>query len=214
MDPKDGILTAAHSVFARHGFRQTGMAMVAQEAGLSRQSLYHHFASKEALFAALVVALHESAAAAARDAAGRGGKTVADAIAGVMLAYHESLASGLSGSPFAAELIEESGRQCGPTVSAYARRFEAEFEALIKSFVREGRLFLRTNLSARDVADMISIAAKGIKSAQGGVGDARYAGALRRIIEVICAGVEARQSQAGRAKRVQASRTNRGRVVR
>ena len=71
---------------------------------------------------------------------------------------------------------------------------------------------LRAGLSAYDVADMVSTAAKGVKSAQGGIGDARYAGALRRMIEVICAGVEAPRSQARPAKRSQAS--IRGRVVR
>ena len=53
MEPRDGILKAAQVVFARHGFRQTSMTMVAEEAGLSRQALYHHFASKEELFARL-----------------------------------------------------------------------------------------------------------------------------------------------------------------
>ena len=87
------------------------MAMVADEAHLSRQALYHHFASKEALFAALVDALQEAASRGrARRLRLKPAAKAADAIFAVMMAYHEALVARLSGSPFAAELIEESGR--------------------------------------------------------------------------------------------------------
>ena len=85
MEPRDGILRAAQIVFARHGFRQTSMAMVAEEARLTRQALYHHFESKEALFAALVDLLQEQALAAAKDAAAKGGRDAADAVAQIVI---------------------------------------------------------------------------------------------------------------------------------
>lgn len=190
MDPKQHILNAAQSVFARHGFRQTAMSMVADEAGLSRQALYHHFASKEALFAALVDALHETALAAAK-AAVRSGGTAADTIADVMTAYRQSLLSRLSGSPFMAELIEESGRQCGPAVAAFAKRFDKHLAAAIAGLVGAGRLKLKAGISPRELAEMVSIAARGVKSAYAGESEARYARALERMVAVVCAGAEA-----------------------
>jgi AcrR family transcriptional regulator len=208
MEPKDGILRAAQVVFARHGFRQTAMAMVAEEAGLSRQALYHHFDSKEALFAGLVDELHDAALDAARVAAAKDAATAAGAIAGVMLAYHKVLVSRVAGSPFAAELIEESGRQCGPAVSAFARRFEKELEGLIASLVRAGRFKLRGGVSARDVTEMVQVAAKGVKVAHAGESEARYAQALKRMIDVICAGVEA-PGGAAPVKRIQRTGTAR-----
>ena len=191
MEPRDGILKAAQVVFARHGFRQTAMAMVAEEAGLSRQALYHHFASKEALFAGLVDALHEAALDAATTAALKSAPSAPEAIAGVMLAYHKALVSRVAGSPFVAELIEESGRLCGAAVSSFGKRFEKELEGVVAAFVRDGRFKLRGGVTPRDVMEMVQVAAKGVKAAHAGESEARYAQALKRMIDVIFAGVEA-----------------------
>jgi AcrR family transcriptional regulator len=48
------VLAAALGVFGRYGFRKTSMEDVARAAGISRQGLYLHFASKAALFRAAV----------------------------------------------------------------------------------------------------------------------------------------------------------------
>lgn len=188
MESRDGILAAAQTVFARHGFRQTAMAMVAAEAGLSRQALYHHFDSKEALFAALVDQLQEAALIAAQGAAARGGLDVADVIYKIMLAHHRSFLESVASSPFAAELIEESSKQCGLAVAAHTRRFEKELEAAIVGVVRAGRFELRPGVSPRDLTEMVCVAAKGVKTAYAGDGDVRYAQKLKRMIETICAG--------------------------
>ena len=41
---------AAGNIFARSGYRRASMSQIAEKAGLTRQALYHHYASKEALF--------------------------------------------------------------------------------------------------------------------------------------------------------------------
>lgn len=207
MEPRDGILKAAQVVFARHGFRQTAMAMVAEEAGLSRQALYHHFASKEALFAGLVDALHEGALDASKAAVAKSAASAPEAIANVMLAYHKALVSRIQGSPYAAELIEESGRLCGAAVSSFGRRFEAALEGVVAAFVRDGRLKLRSGISPRDVTEMVQVAAKGVKAAHAGESEAKHAQSLKRMINVICAGVEApggvtQQHAKGTARRI------------
>lgn len=189
MEPRDGILKAAEAVFARHGFRQTAMAMVAEQAGLTRQALYHHFASKEALFAALVDALQENALASAKAAAERGGRDAAEAVYRIMLAHHKSFMASVAGSAFAAELVEEGNKRCAAAVAAHARRFEKELEAAIAAQVRAGRFALRTGVTPRDLAEMATVAAKGVKAAYAGAGELRYAQALKRMIEVVCAGV-------------------------
>ena len=48
------ILQAARGVFARRGVEGTGLAHVADAAGMGRSSLYHYFRSKEALVQALI----------------------------------------------------------------------------------------------------------------------------------------------------------------
>lgn len=189
MEPRDGILKAAEAVFARHGFRQTAMAMVAEHAGLTRQALYHHFASKEALFATLVDALQEEALASAKAAAARGGQDVAETVYRIMLAHHKSFVASVAGSPFAAELIDEGNKRCAQAVAAHARRFHQELEAAIAAQVRAGRFALRSGVSPRDLAEMATVAAKGVKAAYAAEGELRYAQALKRMIDVVCAGV-------------------------
>ena len=76
MTPRDRILEAAMTVFRRHGFRRSSIEETAEAAGLTRQALYHHFKSKEALFRAVIERVHDGAladgAAAARTRRGRG----------------------------------------------------------------------------------------------------------------------------------------------
>jgi AcrR family transcriptional regulator len=49
------ILHAARGVFARRGVEGTGLAHVADAAGMGRSSLYHYFPNKEALVRALIL---------------------------------------------------------------------------------------------------------------------------------------------------------------
>ena len=51
---RERILDAGLHLFARKGVAATGVTEIAREAGISLGLLYHYFASKEALFAALV----------------------------------------------------------------------------------------------------------------------------------------------------------------
>jgi AcrR family transcriptional regulator len=46
----------AERLFVKHGFAETTMQMIASEAGSSKETLYRHFASKQALFAELISA--------------------------------------------------------------------------------------------------------------------------------------------------------------
>lgn len=209
MEPRDGILRAAQDVFARHGFRQTSMAMIAEEADLSRQALYHHFASKEALFAALVDALHETALGEVRQAAARPSASITAALSAVCHAHHQSLMTRLAGSPFTAELIEESSRQCGPAVAVFLKRYESELEAVVTRFVRAGDFTLRSGMRARDLVQMVQIAAKGLKAIHNNGAGAGYAPALDRMIDVICSGAAAQKGATARRKTTQTGKARR-----
>ena len=52
---KEGIVKATSGKFLRYGFKKTSMDDLARAAGLSRQGLYLHFATKEALFKQMVL---------------------------------------------------------------------------------------------------------------------------------------------------------------
>ncbi|HEX7758763.1 MAG TPA: helix-turn-helix domain-containing protein [Caulobacteraceae bacterium] len=51
---RDRILEAALGLFARHGYAGTSMRRLARTVGLRESSLYNHFASKEAIYHALI----------------------------------------------------------------------------------------------------------------------------------------------------------------
>ena len=53
-DRKQRILTAAEALLARNGWRNTSLAQIAREAGVSAAGLLHHFESKEALLHAVL----------------------------------------------------------------------------------------------------------------------------------------------------------------
>src|SRR6476469_9772699 len=53
-DRRSAIIDAARTLFARNGFRGTGTSEIAEAAGCSEPIIYKHFASKQALFAAVI----------------------------------------------------------------------------------------------------------------------------------------------------------------
>src|ERR1700704_7078288 len=94
MRARTRILEAAMHVFRRHGFRRSSIEQAAEAAGLTRQALYHHFESKEALFRAVIERLHEnalSAEIAAADAAEKAGRNLAEILFAEMAARLKQL---------------------------------------------------------------------------------------------------------------------------
>ncbi len=53
------LIEVATSLFAEHGYEGTSIEAVLAAAGVSRGALYHHFAGKEALFAAVLTAISD-----------------------------------------------------------------------------------------------------------------------------------------------------------
>ncbi|GAA3293911.1 TetR/AcrR family transcriptional regulator [Streptomyces cinereospinus] len=107
MSRRDDIVAAAVDVFARHGFRQTSMDLVAQAAAVSRPALYQYFRNKHDLFTAVAARVTDqlvTAAQRARDAEG----TLADRVYGVLLVKLDT-AAGIAGTRFRQELIAQAG---------------------------------------------------------------------------------------------------------
>src|SRR5450755_708712 len=110
MRARTRILDAAMVVFRRHGFRRSSIEQAAEAAGLTRQALYHHFESKEALFRAVIERLHENALAAelaAANAADKAGGSLADILVAGVTARLRQLIGSFDGSPHIEELFSE-----------------------------------------------------------------------------------------------------------
>src|SRR3954454_8774059 len=76
------LLEAALSVFLKFGFRKTSMEEVARAAHVSRQGLYLHFPTKEALFRAVIQHAVEAGLALARARIGDDDRTIEERLIG------------------------------------------------------------------------------------------------------------------------------------
>ena len=52
-DTRDALIAAARPLFASPGFADVSMETIVRDAGVTRGALYHHFADKTELFAAV-----------------------------------------------------------------------------------------------------------------------------------------------------------------
>lgn len=64
---RESVLVAATGLFLEHGYDRTSLAQIAQQAGVSRATLFKQFPTKAALFEAAVLAAGSSAAPAPLD---------------------------------------------------------------------------------------------------------------------------------------------------
>lgn len=55
---QQAVLEAAYSLFLENGFSATSMRQIAERAGLALGGIYNHFASKDEIFQALIIAKH------------------------------------------------------------------------------------------------------------------------------------------------------------
>ncbi len=79
---RGALLSAARSLFAAKGFAETGTPEIVVAAGVTRGALYHHFADKTDLFAAVVRAEMMAVSAAVRDAGVASGDPLEDLVLG------------------------------------------------------------------------------------------------------------------------------------
>jgi AcrR family transcriptional regulator len=195
MTPRERILDSAAKVFGQYGYRLASMELVAQECGLTRQALYHHFDSKEALFRAVVEAVGEGALEAERAAALRAqqaGKGLADILVAQLEARYRYLLDRLKGSAHAEELLSEHQRQ---THDLYQRFVSEKFSLIVGTIERmcaANRLALRDGLTPAELAGCVELAAHGFdlkKADEGAPGD------LTRSIRLLVAGAVAETPQ-------------------
>jgi AcrR family transcriptional regulator len=93
------LIAIATRMFAERGYEDTSIEAVLREAGVSRGSLYHHFASKEALFEAVVKEIDVFIAAETMSAAGGADGPVA-ALRAAFLAWIR-----LAGDPVVRQIV-------------------------------------------------------------------------------------------------------------
>jgi len=185
MKPQDRILDAATLVFRRHGFRRSSIEQAAEAAGLSRQALYHHFSSKEALFRAVIERLHESTLAAETAAAGdaeKCGGSLADVLVAGVVGRLRHLIGSFDGSPHIEELFSEHLLQARDLYQKYSELYFAQGVKTIERVCRAQRLAMRDGMTSRELARCIEMAVSGAKSMRPAM---QPAGALLADVETM-----------------------------
>ncbi len=167
MKARTRILDAAMLVFRRHGFRRSSIEQAADAAGLTRQALYHHFKSKEALFRAVIERLYENALAAeiaAAHAAEKAGGSLADILVAQLTGRLRQVIASFDGSPHIEELFSEHLVQARDLYQKYTGLYVAQGRATIERVRRKQRLALAAGMTSRDFARCIEMAISGTKS--------------------------------------------------
>jgi AcrR family transcriptional regulator len=155
-------------VFRRHGFRRSSIEQAAEEAGLTRQALYHHFSSKEALFRGAIERLYERALAveaAAAKAAEEADHDLTDVIIAEIGARLGVLFAELEGSPHLEELFSEHLAQARDLYQTYSVRFGDEVAATIARVCLARKVELVGGVTVEELARCIEMAIHGTKSA-------------------------------------------------
>jgi AcrR family transcriptional regulator len=167
MRPKTRILDATMLVFRRHGFRRSSIEQVAEAAGLTRQALYHHFESKEALFRAVIERVHETAIAAEEIAiteAEKAGRGFADILVAGMTARMQAMIASFDGSPHIEELYSEHLVHGRDLYQKYSALYTERLVATITRIARKQPLALPQGLAPAEFARLVEMAVHGSKS--------------------------------------------------
>jgi len=201
MAPRERILESAARVFGQHGFRLASMELVAQEAGLTRQALYHHFPSKEAMFRAVVEAVYEGAFEAEREAglsARKAGKDLADVLIAQLEARFRYLFDLIKGSAQFDELMSEHQRQTRDLNQAFIDRKLSLTAAAVERALAGGEIALREGVAPIELARSIELAAHGLDLKKAG---ANLIADLERSVRLMIAGALASAPEAAGRRR-------------
>jgi AcrR family transcriptional regulator len=188
MSSRERILDSAAKVFGQHGYRLTSMELVAQECELTRQALYHHFESKEALFRAVVEAMLGGAGRAEQSAAlqqQEAGKGLADILVAQLEARFRYFIDRIKGAAEAEELLSEHRRQTQDLHQGFVDRKVGMLVGTIERVCAAGKLTLRNGTTPIELARCIELAARGLDLSKA---DASLLADLERSIRLLVAG--------------------------
>lgn len=159
---RDAILDAAARVFLRYGFKKTSMDDLARAAGLSRQGLYLHFETKEAIFGATTLRIVAQSRARHRAALDRDDLDVEGRLLGAFESIHGDAVEGGHGEHLD-ELLEAAASLVGPRV----HELETELVAAVAAILTRAGVVARyrgAGVSARDLAEHLYSTSCGLKS--------------------------------------------------
>ncbi len=180
---RDAILDAAAGVFLRYGFKKTSMDDLARAAGLSRQGLYLHFETKEAIFGDTVLRIVAQSRARHHAALERDDLDVGERLLGAFESIHGDAVEGGHGDHLD-ELLETASALVGPRV----QELESEFVAAVGTILTRSGVVARwrgVGVTAKDLAEHLYAASCGLKTSART--RAAYRARMRTAIKIVVA---------------------------
>lgn len=147
---QDDILRAALPVFGRFGFRKTSMEDLAAAAGLSKQGLYLHFASKEDIFVAAMQRYLDDGLDLVDAQLGRDGRSLLDRLCGAMDAWFGRHIETFAPASF--DVIETGDRLSAEAIEGYKTAFRTR---LAKALSQPGALPQGNACTPRELAEVL-----------------------------------------------------------
>lgn len=175
-------------VFAQFGYRRASMDQVAEQAGLTRQAVYHYFKNKRELFRATVEAFHAEShdiAVAAGLEREKAGVPLGEIIAAQIDARMRFILECLEEMPQPEELLSERQSQASDLIQSFIDQTAALYAETIERVCLTRGLSLRENMSASDLARYIQIAVSGFEDLKF---KPNFLDELKRVVRLIVTG--------------------------
>lgn len=128
-DRREDIALKALALFLSRGYSGTSMSMVAKAAGIRKASLYHHFASKEALFLAALSADVAASLAQVDDLMKRGDGTPAERFRIALGLFYDAMVRSSIGA--LTTVISETAQSFPAVAEGFHDNFIARFQTTL-----------------------------------------------------------------------------------
>jgi AcrR family transcriptional regulator len=180
----DAILAAATTVFLRYGFKKTSMDDLARAAGLSRQGLYLHFDTKEALFKAAIVRLIAALRSAWRGVLEEEDASTEDRIVGAFETLHGMTLHEPGAAGHMQELLETARSLVGSAVEDLEPELITAVARLLTSS-GVAASWVDVGVSAKELAENLWAASSGLKHTC--TSAAAYRKGMRTAVKIVAA---------------------------
>ncbi len=183
------ILEAARKAFFHYGYRRVSLEAIAEEIGVTRTAIYHHFPAKQDLLRAVIEGLHDAAHERARRAAARDAP-LRERLFAVLDAKKGWFYEHVHGSPHGAELADESNRSNGDLIERATRRYLGVLSLVLAEADESGEIDLAAQgLTPALAAGYLALSADGLAGPSGHPPTpAQYRDRLRTLTRISVAG--------------------------
>jgi AcrR family transcriptional regulator len=184
-DRRMAILQASIGVFLRYGYRKTSMDDLARAAGISRQGLYLHFASKDELFKQGATWLAQQGLAAMRAELAREDAGIEERLAGAFAALHAQSDGSQMSLEHMNEIVATAWQLIGPVLEDFEQTVRKELTRAIQSG-GDAIAWRGAGLTAKALAQHLQAVSHGLKHYA--KTPAEYQAGIRTAVRLVCGG--------------------------